>query len=66
MIANALTGIGGFTLPNIAAGTVVPYPEKVAASAAPAGSGGGVEVYLLGILSELQVLSQSMRNGDGN
>lgn len=64
-IANALTSIGGFTLPNIAAGTVVPYQTKVAANAAPAGTEGGVEAYLLGILSELQALSRSMRNGDG-
>lgn len=65
-IANALTSIGGFTLPNIAAGTVVPYQTKVAANAAPAGTEGGVEAYLLGILSELQALSRSMRNGDGS
>lgn len=64
-IANALTSIGGFTLPNIAAGTVVPYQTKVAANAAPAGAEGGVEAYLLGILAELQALSRSMRSGDG-
>lgn len=65
-IANALTSIGGFTLPNIAAGTVVPYQTKIAANAAPAGAEGGVEAYLLGILSELQALSRSMRTGDGS
>lgn len=64
-IANALTSIGGFTLPNIAAGKVVPYQTKVAANTAPAGAEGGVEAYLLGILAELQALSRSMRNGDG-
>ena len=64
-IANALTSIGGFTMPNIAAGTVVPYQTRVAAHNAPAGSEGGVEAYLLGILSELQALSRSVRNGDG-
>lgn len=64
-IAQALNSIGGFTLPNIAAGKVVPYQTKVAANAAPAGTEGGVEAYLLGILAELQALSRSMRNGDG-
>lgn len=64
-IAQALNSIGGFTLPNIAAGKVVPYQTKVAANAAPAGTEGGVEAYLLGILSELQALARSMRNGDG-
>lgn len=64
-IANALTSIGGFTLPNIAAGRVVPYQTKVAANTAPTSGEGGVEAYLLGILSELQALSRSMRNGDG-
>lgn len=64
-IANALTSIGGFTMPNIAAGTVVPYQTRVAAHNAPAGSEGGVEGYLLGILAELQALSRSVRNGDG-
>ena len=64
-IANALTSVGGFTLPNIAAGTVVPYQTKVAANTAPAGAEGGVEAYLLGILAELQALSRSMRSGDG-
>ena len=64
-IANALTSIGCFTLPNIAAGRVVPYQTKVAANTAPTSGEGGVEAYLLGILSELQALSRSMRNGDG-
>lgn len=64
-IAQALNSIGGFTLPNIAAGKVVPYQTKVAANAAPAGAEGGVEAYLLGILAELQSLARSMRNGDG-
>ena len=64
-IAQALNSIGGFTLPNIAAGKVVPYQTKVAANAAPAGTEGGVEAYLLGILAELQALSRSMRSGDG-
>ena len=64
-IANALMAIGGFTLPNIAAGTVVPYQTRVAANAAPAATEGGVETYLLGILAELQALSRSVRNGDG-
>lgn len=63
-IASALTSIGGFSLPDIAAGTVAPYQTRVAANAAPAGAEGGVEAYLLGILSELQALSRSMQSGD--
>ena len=64
-IANALTSIGGFTLPNIAAGTVVPYRTRVAANAASGGTGGGTDAYLLSILSELQTLTRSMSSGDG-
>jgi len=64
-IANALTSMGGFTVPQIAAGTVVPYQTRVAATTAPAEDSDGVTAYLLGILSELQALARSMRNGDG-
>ena len=64
-IASALNSIGGFTLPNIAAGKVVPYQTKVAANSGSGGTEGGVEAYLLGILSELQALSRSMQSGDG-
>lgn len=63
-IANALTSIGGFTMPQIAAGTVAPYQTRVAAATAPAEDSDGVTAYLLGILSELQALARSMRNGD--
>lgn len=65
-IANALTSIGGFTMPQIAAGTVAPYQTRVAAATAPAEDGDGVTAYLLGILSELQALARSMRNSDGS
>lgn len=65
-IANALTSMGGFTMPQIAAGTVAPYQTRVAATTAPAEDSDGVTAYLLGILSELQALARSMRNGDGS
>lgn len=65
-IANALTSMGGFTMPQIAAGTVAPYQTRVAATAAPAEDSDDVTAYLLGILSELQALARSMRNGDGS
>lgn len=65
-IANALTSMGGFTMPQIAAGTVAPYQTRVAATTAPAEDIDGVTAYLLGILSELQALARSMQNGDGS
>lgn len=63
-IADALTAVGGFTVPQIAAGTVTPYQTRVAASAPSENDSEGVTGYLYGILSELQALSRSMRNGE--
>lgn len=51
-------------MPQIAAGTVVPYQTKVAASEPPESDSEGVTAYLLGILSELQALSRIVQNGE--
>ena len=51
-------------MPQIAAGTVTPYQTRVAASVPSESDSEGVTGYLLGILSELQALSRSMRNGE--
>ena len=63
-IADVLTAAGGFTMPQIAAGTVTPYQTRVAASEPSEDDSEGVAAYLLGILSELQALSRSVRNGE--
>lgn len=62
-IADALTAIGGFTMPQIAAGTVVPYRTRVDTYAPPTGDSDGVTGYLMGILSELQALAEALRSG---
>lgn len=63
-IADALTTAGGFTMPQIAEGTVVPYRTRVE-SETPQDDSEGTTAYLLGILSELQALSRIIRNGEG-
>lgn len=58
-IADALTAIGGFTMPQIAAGT----RTRVDTYAPPTGDSDGVTGYLMGILSELQALAEALRSG---
>ena len=65
-IADVLTNTGGFTIPQIAAGSVVPYQAKVAGTASTGGDPNNDNALLTSILAEIQALSRSVRNGDGN
>lgn len=61
-IADTLAGIGGFKMPQIAEGTVVPYQAKAAANAAPAEDDtDSVTSGLNSILAELQSLAEIVR-----
>ena len=60
-IADTLASIGGFTMPQIAAGTIVPYRTKVEGVAHPADTIEDDTTYLPGILSELRTLVELIR-----
>lgn len=62
-IADTLAGLGGFTAPQIATGSVVPYKTKIAADGPVADDAGTTNAYLSGIESLLQQLIETMQSG---
>ena len=62
-IADTLTAVGGFQMPQIAAGTVVPYKTRIDGSASSEGDSEVTNGYLMNILSALQTLINENRNG---
>lgn len=53
-IADALATMGGFSMPQIAAGTVAPYKTRIDREDAAETDNGGIIGYLIDILTELQ------------
>lgn len=63
-IAETLSGIGGFTMPQIAAGSVVPYRTKAAAESAPADDSELDTAHLTSIENLLQRLLEIVQSGE--
>ena len=65
-IADTLTAAGGFRMPQIAEGTVVPYRTKVDDRTPSEDDSEAVAGYLTSILSELQAMVKNAQNGGAN
>ena len=66
LIASTLTATGGLQVPQIAAGTVVPYKTRVDSTTPPEGDSEGMASYLSSIIGQLQTLIESLRNSGSN
>jgi len=62
-ISDVLAGIGGFAMPQIAAGTVAPYKTKAAAESAPVDDSSAIEGHLTGIQSAIERLIEILQAG---
>lgn len=65
-IADTLTAAGGFTMPQIAEGTIVPYRTKVDDRTPSEDESEAVAGYLTSILAELQAMVKNAQNGGAN
>lgn len=65
-IADTLTAAGGFRMPQIAEGTVVPYRTKVDDRMPSEDESEAVAGYLTSILAELQTMVKNAQNGGAN
>ena len=65
-IANTLASMGGLTVPQIAAGTVVPYKARVDGGTVAEEDSGAAVDSLARILTELQTLARTVTQNNGN
>ena len=65
-IADTLTASGGFRMPQIAEGTIVPYRTKVDDRTPSEDDSEAVSGYLASILSELQAMLRNVQSGGSN
>ena len=65
-ITDTLTAAGGFRMPDIATGTVVPVRTRISDQTASQDDSEAVSGYLASILSELQTMLRNVQSGGSN